>query len=174
MSNYTKSTDFARKDTLPTGNAGKIVKGTELDDEFNALQTHIASKAEKAGSASQSFAANDLTVAGDASVTGDVSCATLNSQVINGNVIGWVTFDLNGTLNAGSGLTVEKTPSTNGTYEITLDTAQVDQYSYAASASTQLDPYSGEVDTYTASTFRVRTYNGTTLTSTATRVLVVG
>ena len=27
MSNYTKLTDFAVKDTLPTGNAAKIVKG---------------------------------------------------------------------------------------------------------------------------------------------------
>ena len=35
MSNYTKLTDFAVKDTLPTGNAAKIVKGEEIDDEFN-------------------------------------------------------------------------------------------------------------------------------------------
>ena len=35
MSNYTKLTDFAAKDALPSGNAGKLVKGTEIDDEFN-------------------------------------------------------------------------------------------------------------------------------------------
>ena len=28
MSNYTKATNFATKDTLPSGNSGKIVKGT--------------------------------------------------------------------------------------------------------------------------------------------------
>ena len=48
MSNYTKSTNFATKDTLPTGNAGKIVKGTEIDTEFNAIATAISSKADVA------------------------------------------------------------------------------------------------------------------------------
>lgn len=45
MSNYSKTTDFASKDALASGNANKIVKGTEIDDEFNAIQTAIATKA---------------------------------------------------------------------------------------------------------------------------------
>jgi len=44
MANYTKLTDFAAKDALPKGNAAKIVKGTEIDDEFAAIETAIASK----------------------------------------------------------------------------------------------------------------------------------
>jgi len=44
MSNYTKLTDFASKDALPTGNAAKIVKGTEIDDELEAIETAIATK----------------------------------------------------------------------------------------------------------------------------------
>ncbi len=48
MSNYTKATNFATKDTLPTGNSGKIVKGTEIDDEFNAIASAVASKADTA------------------------------------------------------------------------------------------------------------------------------
>ena len=44
MSDYTKLTDFASKDTLPSGNANKIVKGTEIDDEFEAIETAIATK----------------------------------------------------------------------------------------------------------------------------------
>jgi hypothetical protein len=48
MSNYTKATNFATKDTLPTGNAGKIVKGTELDTEFNAIASAVATKADTA------------------------------------------------------------------------------------------------------------------------------
>ena len=31
MSNYTKTTNFATKDDLASGNAAKIVKGTEID-----------------------------------------------------------------------------------------------------------------------------------------------
>jgi hypothetical protein len=45
MSDYSKSTNFTTKDTLPTGNSGKIVKGTELDTEFTAIASAIASKA---------------------------------------------------------------------------------------------------------------------------------
>ena len=46
MSSYTKATNFATKDTLPTGDAGKIVKGTEIDNEFNAISGAISSKAD--------------------------------------------------------------------------------------------------------------------------------
>lgn len=45
MSDYNKSTNFTSKDTLPTGNSGKIVKGTELDIEFTNIASAIASKA---------------------------------------------------------------------------------------------------------------------------------
>jgi len=48
MSNYTKSTNFATKDTLPSGDANKIVKGTEIDTEFNNIATAIATKADLA------------------------------------------------------------------------------------------------------------------------------
>lgn len=47
MSDYTKSTNFATKDSLATGNPGKIIKGTEIDTEFNAISSAIASKAEQ-------------------------------------------------------------------------------------------------------------------------------
>lgn len=46
MANYTKLTDFASKDSLPTGSPAKIVKGTEIDDEFQSIETAIATKAE--------------------------------------------------------------------------------------------------------------------------------
>jgi hypothetical protein len=44
MSNYTKSTDFASKDTLPSGDSAKIVRGTEIDAEFEAIETAVNSK----------------------------------------------------------------------------------------------------------------------------------
>ena len=46
MSSYTKSTNFASKDALLTGNPLKVIKGTEIDDEYNAIQTAINSKAD--------------------------------------------------------------------------------------------------------------------------------
>jgi hypothetical protein len=44
MSDYTKSTNFATKDNLTSGNPAKIVKGTEIDTEFNNIATSIATK----------------------------------------------------------------------------------------------------------------------------------
>jgi hypothetical protein len=45
MADYSKATNFTAKDGLPTGNAGKIVKGTEIDTELTAIASAIASKA---------------------------------------------------------------------------------------------------------------------------------
>jgi hypothetical protein len=47
-SDYVKSTNFATKDNLSSGNALKIVKGTEIDTEFNNIATAIATKADLA------------------------------------------------------------------------------------------------------------------------------
>jgi hypothetical protein len=62
MSDYTKTTNFATKDSLPSGNAAKIVRGTEIDTEYNNIATAVATKA---NSASPTF-------------TGTVTAATVN------------------------------------------------------------------------------------------------
>lgn len=65
MSNYTKATDFAVKDSYSTGNPSKLVKGTEIDTEFNAISSAVNSKADKANPAFTGTAtAVDLTVSG--------------------------------------------------------------------------------------------------------------
>lgn len=46
MSNYVKSTNFAIKDGLVTTDPAKIIKGTEIDNEYNAISNAIASKAD--------------------------------------------------------------------------------------------------------------------------------
>jgi len=51
MTDYTKSTNFATKDNLSSGNALKIVKGTEIVTEFNNIATAIATKADLASPA---------------------------------------------------------------------------------------------------------------------------
>lgn len=52
MSDYTKLTDFAAKDALASGNPSKLVLGTEIDDEFNAIAAAIATKTDGNGSIS--------------------------------------------------------------------------------------------------------------------------
>ena len=48
MSNYTKLTDFASKDALSSGDANKIIKGTEFETEFDNIATAIATEADLA------------------------------------------------------------------------------------------------------------------------------
>jgi hypothetical protein len=48
VSDYVKATNFASKDSLSSGNPLKIVKGTEIDTEFNSIATAVASKADLA------------------------------------------------------------------------------------------------------------------------------
>lgn len=46
MASYVKSTNFAVKDGLPSGDPLKVVKGTEIDTEFNNIATSINSKSD--------------------------------------------------------------------------------------------------------------------------------
>jgi hypothetical protein len=48
MSDYTKTTNFTAKDSLPSGDSGKVIRGSEFDTEFNAISTAIATKANTA------------------------------------------------------------------------------------------------------------------------------
>ena len=46
MANYVKATNFTAKDSLPSGNSGKIIKGAEIDTEYTAIASAVASKAD--------------------------------------------------------------------------------------------------------------------------------
>jgi hypothetical protein len=67
MSNYTKTTDFEAKDSLPTGDSEKIIRGSEFETEFDAISTAIATKADTAGP----------------TFTGTLTFATLSDGAIN-------------------------------------------------------------------------------------------
>jgi hypothetical protein len=82
MTNYTKSTNFATKDALASGNALKIVKGTEIDTEFNNIQTAIATKAD---SASPTFTGTVVIP------TATITTATITTANISGGSITGIT-----------------------------------------------------------------------------------
>ena len=46
MSDYTRLYNLTIKDSLPTGNSSKVIKGAELDAELNAVAAAISSKAD--------------------------------------------------------------------------------------------------------------------------------
>ena len=82
MSNYTKTVNFAAKDSLTTGDANKVVKGTEIDTEFNNIATAIATKADSSGgggtvtSVALSGGTTGLTVSGSPiTTTGTITLA---------------------------------------------------------------------------------------------------
>jgi hypothetical protein len=51
MSNYTKTTNFATKDALSSGDPAKKIKGTEFNTEFDNIATAVATKADLASPA---------------------------------------------------------------------------------------------------------------------------
>jgi hypothetical protein len=101
MSNYVKATNFATKDTLPTGDSNKIVKGTEIDNEFNAIAGAVSSKADLSsptftGTPSAPTAtsgSNTTQIANTAYVTAERTAVatltnkTLTSPAIEGSIV---------------------------------------------------------------------------------------
>jgi len=85
VSNYTKTTDFAAKDALSTGNPSKIVRGTEINTEFANIQTAVNSKANSASPtitgtaviAALTVTGNE-TVGGTLTVTGALEAASMD------------------------------------------------------------------------------------------------
>lgn len=122
MSDYTKSTNFASKDSLASGNPLKIVKGTEIDTEFNNIATSIATKADLSSPAftgaptapTAAYGTNTLQVATTAFVatavgalgtisTQNANNVSISGGTINGAVIGGTTpAAITGTTISGS------------------------------------------------------------------------
>lgn len=93
MSNYTKSTNFAAKDALASGNAAKIVKGTEIDTEFNNIATAIATKSD----------ANGGTFTGTVNFNTIIASETITATTIVGNLTGNVTGNVTGNTSGSAG-----------------------------------------------------------------------
>jgi hypothetical protein len=80
MANYLKATDFAAKDALLSGDPNKIVKGTEINDEFDAIQTAVNSKA-NIGSPALTGTPTAPTAAAGTDTTQIATTAFVTSQV---------------------------------------------------------------------------------------------
>lgn len=85
MSNYTVITDWDGKDALADSNPAKVISGDEFQDEFDAIATAVATKADINGSASETFSAstapsgtNTTQVATTAYVQGEFTAANIN------------------------------------------------------------------------------------------------
>jgi hypothetical protein len=137
VSNYTKTVNFASKDNLSPGNPLKIVKGTEIDTEYNNIATAVATKTDNASAnitGGSITGITDLAVA-DGGTGASTATAALNNllpaQTGNANkylqtdgtnatwdAVSLSTADITGTLpvaNGGTGVT-----SSTGTGSVVL------------------------------------------------------
>jgi hypothetical protein len=137
VSNYTKSTNFATKDNLTPGDPLKVVRGTEIDTEFNNIATAVATKTDNASAAITGgtiTGITDLAIA-DGGTGASTATAAINNLLpaqtsaankylqSDGTNVSWdavtlSTADITGTLpvaNGGTGVT-----SSTGTGNVVL------------------------------------------------------
>jgi len=85
MTDYTKTTDFAAKDSLPSGNANKVVKGAEFEVEFDNIATAISTKFDNASEVDINNGYIDNTIIGyDTPATGSFTDLTVSGKVTSG------------------------------------------------------------------------------------------
>lgn len=173
MAEYNKATNFTAKDGLPTGNAGKIVKGTEIDTEFTAIASAIASKSDinspsftgTPTAPTASLGTNTTQLANTAFVAAGLAALipagviTLWSGSIASIPSGWLlcngassTPDLRDRFVVGAGTTYA-VGATGGANTVTLDTTMIPSHTHSISAS-------GTTSTQSAD--HTHTFSGTT------------
>jgi hypothetical protein len=152
MSNYTKATDFAAKDALLSGDPAKIIKGTEIDTEFNSISVAVSTKADTvsptftgtplaptavAGTNTTQLATTAFVTAAD--VAERTAAATLTSKTVNltSNTLTGTVAQFNTALSDGDFATIAGTETlTNKTLTSpVLTTPTVDVINEATSAA---------------------------------------
>jgi len=182
LANYVKATNFTAKDTLPTGNSGKIVKGAEIDTELSAVANAVASKADinspnltgtptaptaNLGSNTTQLATTAFVAAGLSALI-PTGVITLWSGSVASIPSGWVlcngsnsTPDLRDRFVVGAGSTYAVN-ATGGANTVTLDATMIPAHTHTFSATTGTESV-GHTHTGTTSDQSVdHTHGGTT------------
>jgi len=120
MSNYTKTVNFATKDNLSPGNPLKIVKGTEIDTEYNNIATAVATKTDNSAAAITGGAIDGAAIGGTTPAAGAfTTLAASSTTTLAGALVGAVTqaaFNtVSTTLNLGGAATAVNIGAATGT-----------------------------------------------------------
>jgi len=120
MSNYTKTVNFATKDNLSPGNPLKIVKGTEIDTEYNNIATAVATKTDNSAAAITGGAIDGAAIGGTTPAAGAfTTLAASGTTTLAGALVGAVTqaaFNtVSTTLNLGGAATAVNIGAATGT-----------------------------------------------------------
>jgi hypothetical protein len=120
LSNYTKTVNFATKDNLSPGNPLKIVKGTEIDTEYNNIATAVATKTDNSAAAITGGAIDGAAIGGTTPAAGAfTTLAASSTTTLAGALVGAVTqaaFNtVSTTLNLGGAATAVNIGAATGT-----------------------------------------------------------
>jgi len=182
MSNYTKITDFAAKDPLLHGNPSKVVTGTGLGAEFDAIATAIATKVDINGALGtpSSGVATNLTGIAAGLTAGNATNAT-NATTLTGTTTAAIQTTAlgSGTANATTFLRGDRTfaaPQTSTTQAYGDNSTNIATTAYAdrmrdVPANVQTTSYS-LVDTDRGKS--IDTTAGVTIPLNSTTALAVG
>ena len=120
MSNYTKTVNFASKDNLNSGNPLKIVKGTEIDTEYNNISTAIATKTDNSAAVIVGGTIDNTAIGGTTPAAGAfTTLAASGTTTLAGALVGAVTQSafntVSTTLNLGGAATAVNIGAATGT-----------------------------------------------------------
>jgi len=122
MSNYTIAVAWSGKDALSDSDPAKVISGSDFNTEFTAVQTAINSKADKNGSASESFTCNALTATSGTITTGTVTTLTSTTANITTVDLGnWTITEDSGVLKFATGGVNKMKLAADGTLTVVGD-----------------------------------------------------
>ena len=87
MTDYTITTNFGAKDSLPSGNAGKVIQGSEFTTEFTNIKSAINSKANSAGDTFTGGVIFADTVVANGIVTMNSNAIVSNDLIVDTNTL---------------------------------------------------------------------------------------
>ena len=169
MTNYSKTTDFEAKDALPSGDPGKVVKGTEFEAEFDDIVTAIATKADIASPTFTGVvtAPSPMTLGGvsmtataaELNILDGVTATTAALNYLDIATLGLtaaskaVTADANGVVTHDAGTSGEYTAVTSSSNAVSLNLQLGDNFSHDLTENTTISfanpAASGKVSTAT-------------------------
>lgn len=168
MANYVKATNFTAKDSLPSGNSGKIIKGAEIDTEYTAIASAIASKADL-NSPSLTGTPTGPTASFGTNTTQLATCAFVQAAIPSGIILlwsgsiasvpsGWAlcngsngTPDLRDRFVVGAGNTYS-VGDTGGANTVTLDATQIPSHTHTITTTGSTSSENAHSHTFSGTT----------------------
>ena len=89
MTNYVKTTNFLRKDSLPDDSLEKIIRGSEFDTEFNNLVIAVASKANLISPIFSGVPTAPTAAAGSSTTQIATTAFVAQNAILSGMIVMW-------------------------------------------------------------------------------------